>query len=189
MEPFTRLETLIQQRWSPRAMSGEAIEDHDLMTLFEAARLAPSSYNSQPWRFIYAKRNTNYWNGFFDLLVDFNKQWACHAAALVLIASRKNFEHNQKYAPTHSFDTGAAWENLARQACAMGYVVHGIAGFDYNKARSFLNIPDHFQIEAMCAIGKKGSLDQLPEAMRKDEHRREKKPLDQIVAEGKWIFN
>ena len=49
---------LMLNRWSPRAMSGEEISDEDLMRLFEAARWAPSSYNGQPWRFIYAKRNT-----------------------------------------------------------------------------------------------------------------------------------
>jgi len=188
MEAFPRLEGIIKERWSARAMSGEIISDHELMTLFEAARHAPSSFNSQPWRFIFAKKNTPYWQTFFDLLVDFNKQWACNASALILIISRKNFEHNEKYSPTHSFDTGAAWENLALQGYAMGLVVHGIAGFNYQKAQADLNIPDSYQIEAMCAVGKKGSLDVLPEAIQKEEHRREKKSLKDLVSEGKFIF-
>ena len=51
-------------------MTGEDIDDDDLMSLFEAARWAPSSYNNQPWRFIYAKRNTESWNKLFDLLYE-----------------------------------------------------------------------------------------------------------------------
>ncbi|MGA9229686.1 MAG: nitroreductase family protein, partial [Nitrosotalea sp.] len=65
---------LIVNRWSPRSFVSEEISDKELFSLFEAARWAPSSSNSQPWRFIYAKRNSKNWNVFFNLLVDFNKQ-------------------------------------------------------------------------------------------------------------------
>lgn len=47
-------------RWSPRAMSGEEVTNDELFSLFEAARWAPSSFNNQPWRFVYAKKNTDY---------------------------------------------------------------------------------------------------------------------------------
>ena len=70
---------LLLHRWSPRAMSGEEISDTELMRLFEAARWAPSSYNGQPWRFIYAKRNSEPWDKLFSLMVDFNKSWAKNA--------------------------------------------------------------------------------------------------------------
>jgi nitroreductase len=188
MEKPPLLESLIKERWSARAMSGEPLSEKELMTLFDAARQAPSSYNSQPWRFIYAKKETPHWNDFFNLLVDFNKQWACNASVLVIILSRNNFEHNEKYAPTHSFDTGAAWENLALQGCGMGLVVHGIAGFNYEKTKELLSIPDSYSIEAMCAIGKKGKIECLPQAIQKEEHRREKKPLKDLISEGKFVF-
>ena len=70
---------MILHRWSPRAMSGEEISDTELMRFFEAARWAPSSYNGQPWRFIYAKRNSEHWDKLFNLMVDFNKFWAKNA--------------------------------------------------------------------------------------------------------------
>src|SRR3990167_10919926 len=104
---------LILNRWSSRAMSGEKLTDQELMPLFEAARWAPSSYNAQLWRFLYAKRNTENWNVFFDLLVEGNKTWAKNASALILVISRKNYEFNEKPAVTNRFDAGAAWENLA----------------------------------------------------------------------------
>jgi nitroreductase len=59
---------LLLHRWSPRAMSGEEISDTELMRLFEAARCTPSSYNGQPWRFIYAKRNSEQWDKLFNLM-------------------------------------------------------------------------------------------------------------------------
>src|SRR5213594_1415571 len=99
---------LIINRWSPRAMSGEPISDVQLMTLFEAARWAPSSYNNQPWRFIYAKRNSKHWDTILNLLVDFNKQWCANASALVVIISKKTFDYNGKPSVTHQFDSGAA---------------------------------------------------------------------------------
>lgn len=111
---------LILNRWSPRAMSGETISDKELMSLFEAARWAPSSYNNQPWRFIYAKRGTEHWNTLFNLLVDANKEWANKAAVLIVVVSANNFVYNNKPSRTHSFDTGAAWENLALQGYAQG---------------------------------------------------------------------
>src|SRR4030088_2645180 len=109
------IDSLFLDRWSPRSMSGEEISEEDLLTLFEAARWAPSSYNNQPWRILYARRYTECWPLFFDLLVDFNKSWVKDAAALLVFISKTNFEHNGKPSITHAFDTGAAWQNLALQ--------------------------------------------------------------------------
>jgi nitroreductase len=136
------------------------------MSLFEAARWAPSSYNNQPWRFIYAKKNTIHWNRLFNLLVEFNKIWAKNAAALAVIISHKLFEYNGKPSITHQFDTGAAWENLAIEASTQGLATHGIQGFDYEKARVDLKVPEDYDIVAMIAIGKQGLRENLPPELR-----------------------
>ena len=143
-------------RWSPRAMSGETLSDEELMPLFEAARWAPSAYNAQQRRFLYAKRDTQNWSVFFELLVEANKIWCKNAAVLVVVISRKNFEHNEELSPTNVFDTGAAWENLALEGTFRGLVTHGMQGFDYDKARSVLKVPDNYEVCAMIAIGKNG---------------------------------
>ena len=85
------IEPLLLDRWSPRAMSGEEISEEELMRLFEAARWAPSSFNAQQWRALYARRGTQHWQIFFDLLVDANKAWAKNAAALVVFIFAKKF--------------------------------------------------------------------------------------------------
>ena len=175
---------LIINRWSPRAMSGEELTDAELMPLFEAARWAPSSYNGQPWRFIYAKKNTAHWNKMFNLLGDWNKQWCKNAAALVVIIARKNFEHNNQPARTYALDTGAAWENLALEGTARGLVVHGMEAFDYEATRNELEIPSDYEVLAMAAIGKRGKKEDLPQQMREGEFPSDRKPLNKIVMQG-----
>ncbi len=175
---------LIHNRWSPRSMTGEELSDEELFPLFEAARFAPSSYNAQPWRFLYAKRNTPAWQKFFDLMIDFNKSWTKNAAALVVIVSRNNFEHNDKPAPTHSFDAGAAWMSLALEGTNRGLAVHGMQGFDYELAKKTLEVPDGYTVEAMAAIGKRAPKENLPKEMQEKEFPFDRKPLKDILMEG-----
>jgi len=177
---------LILNRWSPRSMTGEKLTNQELMPLFEAARWAPSSYNAQLWKFLYAKRNTENWKDFFGLLVKGNKIWAKNAAVLVVVISRKNYEYNEKPAVTNKFDAGAAWENLALEGGSRGLVVHGMEGFDYAGAREVLRIPDDFDVLAMVAIGKRGKKEDLPENLREAELPSNRRPLNEIVIEGKF---
>ena len=179
-----RINSLILNRWSPRSMTGETLSDDDIMSLFEAARWAPSSSNNQPWRFIYAKRNTEHWDRFFNLLMEGNKIWAKNAALLIVVISRKNFEFNEKPAITHQFDAGSAWENLALEASSRGIVAHGMQGFDYKKAGVDLAIPPDFEVMAMIAIGKKGSTEILPPELQEKEKLTNRKPLKEIIMEG-----
>ena len=182
------VDELFLDRWSPRAMSGEAVSDEELMTLFEAARWAPSSYNNQPWRILYARRDTEHWGVFFGLLVEGNQNWVKDAAALLLFVSKETFDFNGKPYPTHSFDTGAAWENLALQATMLGLVAHGMQGFDYERARAELHIPEGFRVEAMVAVGRPGDPAQLPEKLREREAPSGRKSLAEITREGPFSF-
>lgn len=154
------------------------------MPLFEAARWAPSSYNNQPWRFLYAKRDTEHWDRFFGLLVPFNQSWTKRAAALVVILSKKTFDHNGKPSRTHSLDTGAAWENLALEARARGLVAHGMEGLDYEAARRLLGVPDEYDVEAMVAVGKPGKKEDLDPALQERETPSDRRPMREIVMEG-----
>lgn len=178
-----KIENFFRDRWSPRAMSGETISKMDLMSLFEAARWAPSSYNNQPWRFLYAFRDTQWWSTYFNLLVEFNQSWAKNAAALVVMVSKKTFDNGEP-SLTHSFDAGSAWGQLALQASIKNLVAHGMQGFDYDKAREVLHIPSDYQVEAMCAIGKLGKKEDLPEAMRSKETPSLRKRVVEIALEG-----
>ena len=177
---------LILHRWSPRSMTGESISEGELMSLFEAARWAPSSYNNQPWRFLYAKRDTPPFSQFFYLLVDFNKEWCKMAAVLGVIASQAILEKTKKPAITHALDTGAAWENLALEGHARNLVVHGMQGFNYEKAKTSLNIPEEFQVLAMFAIGKRALPENLIEELLKKEKPTSRKKVTEFAFEGSW---
>lgn len=183
-KPENEIDPLFFNRWSPRSMSGEDIGREDLMRLFEAARWAPSSNNNQPWRFLYAHRDTDAWAVFFDLLVEANRTWAKRAAALIVVVSKKTFDHNGKPSITHSYDTGAAWQSAALQGSRMGLVVHGMQGFNYDKARAVLNVPDEFQVEAMIAVGKPGMKEDLPPALQEREFPSGRKNVSEIAFEG-----
>jgi len=184
--PNYPIHTLILNRWSPRSMTGEEMTDDELLPLFEAARWAPSSFNSQPWRILYAKRNTPEWDVFYDLLIDFNKQWTKNAAALVVFVSRDTFEKNNKPSITHSYDTGAAWMALALEGSSRGYVVHGMSGFDFDRARNDLDVPKGYTVEAMAAIGKRAPKKNLPEEIQEKEKPSDRKPLNEIIFPGKF---
>jgi nitroreductase len=160
------------------------VSDEQMMSLFEAARWAPSSFNAQLWRFVYAKRGTPYFQKFFDLLVPFNQLWTKNASFLVLIISRKKFTYNDQPSRTHSFDAGAAWENLALEGSMQGLVVHAMEGFNYDKAREVCAIPDDYSIEAMIAIGKQGLITDLPEELREREFPSDREPLQTFLFEG-----
>lgn len=175
------ISSIILNRRSLRSMNGEVIDDNQLMSLFEAARWAPSSYNNQPWRFIFGKKDTRHFDTLFSLLVEANQSWCKNAAVLVCVASKTTFDRNDKPSITHSFDTGTAFENLLLEGCQQNLIVHGMQGFDYEKAKTVLSIPDDYKVEAMIAIGKPASKELL-----ENEVTTSRKPLEEIVFEGNF---
>lgn len=186
--PDHAIESIFIRRWSPRAMSGKPLAEAELMRLFEAARWAPSTYNEQEWRFLYAHRDTQHWAKFFGLLAEPNQAWCGAASVLVVVLSHKVFERNGKPNPVHTFDSGAAFENLALQGSEMGLVVHGMAGFDQDKARVELAVPEDFDVEAMIALGHPGDPADLPEEIREREQPSQRKPVREIICEGPFAF-
>ena len=183
------VDPLILNRWSSRAMSGEDVAEEELMSLFDAARWAPSAFNEQPWRFVYVRKGTEQWDNIFSTLVEFNQSWVKNASVMVAIISSKNSSHNDKPFKTHSFDTGAAWQNLALQAMANGLVCHGMSGFDFDAATSALGISDNFELHMIAAIGKPGDKEKLPFDLQEREVMSSRKDLAEFVFEGKFDYS
>ncbi len=181
------VEELFLQRWSPRAFDGSPVADADLKTLFDAARWAPSAFNYQPWRLLYAKRGDIYWQRFLDLLLPFNAGWAQHASALVFILSDTLIAPaggEARPSHSHSFDTGAAWALLALQAIRLGYHAHGMTGVDFERARTELRVPDRYRIEAAVAVGRIGDASALPESLQAREHPSDRHPIEHFAFAG-----
>jgi nitroreductase len=182
------IDKIFLERWSPRAFSGEEISEGTLRTLFEAARWAPSSYNSQPWRFLYARRDNTHWDKFLNLLIPFNQSWAKTASALVFIISEETIavpgKEGRVPSHSHSFDAGAAWAYLALQASLMGWQAHGMGGIDYDRVYTELKIPAGFHVEVAVAIGKPGPKTLLPEALQAREVPSGRNLVNSFVYEG-----
>ncbi len=173
------IDSIFVRRWSPRAFTGQGVKHTDFLAIVEAGRLAPSSSNGQPWRFIYAHRDTEDWPHLFELLVPANQEWAKNAALILLIVSKK-FDDQGRESGTQSFDTGAAWGYMALEASRRGTPLHGMGGFDHEKARINFTLGDQYKVEAMTALGIPGNLEGLSEKNRSREKSNSRKPIEEI---------
>jgi nitroreductase len=184
------IEAIFLQRWSPRAFTGEAMPQAELLRIFEAARWAPSSYNSQPWRFLYAHRDTPSWPVFLALLNEGNRGWAQRAAVLMVALSRSVMRpvgaERDIPSHSHSFDAGAAWTQMALQATAMGWHAHAMVGFDMARAFAELNVPTGYRVEAAIALGRQGDKAVLPEPLQQREAPNGREPIENFAFEGSF---
>ncbi|MDC7683767.1 nitroreductase family protein [Asticcacaulis sp. BYS171W] len=182
------VDPVFTDRWSSRALTGEPIGDKDLFTCFEAARWAPSAFNAQPWRFVYAHRDGEGWDALLGLLNTKNRLWAYKASALIAVVSRKDFVFEDQTVPvgSHAFDTGAAWAALAHQAHLLGYSTRAIGGFDRKAAPQVLDLPDNFEAQTFVAIGRRAPLSQLDETFHTQEYPSERRPLETFIFEGRF---
>ena len=191
--PEYDIDPVFTNRWSPRSFTGEPVSDPQLFSLFEAARWAPSANNSQPWRFIYAKNGSEHWSRFLQLANENNQRWAAKAGALVALVSKKTHLRQGDTEPSalrnHSLDAGAAWASLAFQAVHAGLSTHAIGGFDREKARQILGVPDDYHIEILIAVGKRAGLETLDADLHERERPTPRRPLKDFLAEGVFQFN
>lgn len=175
---------LFVERWSPRSFDGSRMSEKDVTTILEAGTWAPSAFNVQPWRFLYAHRETVDWERFLSCLVPFNAEWAKSASVLGFILSDTLSGDPPKPNHSHSFDAGAAWAILSLQATAMGYHTHGMTGVDFEAARRELQVPDRYRVEAAFVIGRMDSPDKLPEKLREREFPSGRRPVSEVAIAG-----
>lgn len=174
----TALHHLIDERWSPRAFSEVEPPPDALRTLFEAANSSASCFNEQPWRFIVARKsNPGQWERVLGILVEKNRQWAQAAPVLGFSAAKKTFTRNGAPNRFGLHDAGMALSTMMIEAVALGLRVHGMGGFDPDKARELFHVPEEFEVGAAFAIG-------YPAESRPEERKRN--PISRIVFENDW---
>ncbi len=182
------IDPMFTERWSPRAFSGEDLPVETLMSFFEAARWAPSSYNSQPWRFVWGRRGTPHFDTLLGLLSGANPDWCKNASALVFIISCETMTVPGKDEPvpsrTHSFDAGSGYMSLSLQAHLAGWYTHGMVGLNFAQAAETLRVPLGFNVEMALAIGRLGDPATLAEGLRAREMPNTRKPIAESVFEG-----
>ena len=179
---------LLARRWSPRAFENRAVPDDMLMKCFEAARWAPSCYNDQPWRFIYAHReNEKAFQLIVDSLVDKNRLWAAKAPVLMIGVAKTHFRHNDTINAHARYDLGQALAAFSFQATSLGLHVHQMAGFSAEKAAANLDIPEGYEAVTAVAVGYAGDAEQLDEKLRAMElSPRTRILLEELVHQNSW---
>ncbi|MCX8999481.1 nitroreductase family protein [Rhizobiaceae bacterium BDR2-2] len=184
------VDPLFLNRWSPRAFTGEAVPEKDLLTILDAARWAPSAFNSQPWRFVYGIKGTPAFDTLLGLLNDFNQSWAKDAGAVVVLLSKTHLLPPGASAEvpsySHTLDAGAAWGIAALQATRLGYFTHGMTGVHFDKVQETLGVPDGHRAELAFVVGKRGDKSKLPEGLAAREEPSPRKPLAELAFEGSF---
>lgn len=158
----------IQERWSARAFSTRSVQQDDLYALIEAASLAPSAMNEQPWRFILGD-NPDDLSILKQSLFPSNHDWAQHAPMLIALCTKKTTTFNGKDNFYSRFDAGAAWAFLSLEANRRNLIAHAIGGFDKQLIHDHYSIEDDFEVVLMIAIGYPGDIHALSEKYQERE--------------------
>ena len=174
----------ILEHWSPRSLTGDPIPREELFAIFEAARFAPSSYNEQPWRLIYAERGTPEFDKFKTILMEVNWIWAQKASALAMLVGKDDLTHNSEPNKCTAFDCGCAWGFMALEATRRGYVLNAMIGYFPEEAIDLIGIPEGYAPQVVIAVGKLAPRDFLPDELAEREYPKPRKPQQEYVFEG-----
>jgi len=175
----------LEVRRAYRALRSDAIPSEVLQRLVEAAHLAPSSGNNQPWRII-----TVVEKGVLEKLkttLSGGNYWAQKAPAIAAFVTNPAWSMrmgDRVYAP---FELGMAAMAYQMQAFSEGLYAHPIAGFNAETAKKVLNIDTENILETLIILGYPGEVTELTEKHQELENsQRSRKPLDEIAAFNTW---
>lgn len=172
------LDTLTE-RWSPRAFDTDhALAENALLASFEAARWSPSAGNTQPWRFIIARRGTESFAKIAATLVGFNADWAGAASALVVNLAVLESATGEPYRWAE-YDLGQAVAHFSVQAHSEGLYVHQMGGFDGDAIVEQFGLDATLRPVSVMTVGKLGVPEQLAEPLKE----RELAPRSRIAVE------
>ncbi|MBU1937181.1 nitroreductase family protein [bacterium] len=145
---------LLEQRKATRSISQEPLPENIIEELIEAARLTPSCYNNQPWRFLFLETPDALAKG-RDALSSGNRAWAERAPLLVVGYSRREddcvLKDGRAY---HEFDLGMSVMNLMLAATSCELVARPMAGFNPEKIKQAFQLDGDAQPLVMLVIGK-----------------------------------
>ncbi len=182
------IETLILNRWSPRAFLDKKVPDEEWRAVLDAAHWAPSSNNEQPWRFLVASQPETL-KKVQACLTERNQRWANRAPILIVVLSKPVYSRDGSKNHWHSFDAGAAWGYLALEAKHRGMIAHAMAGFSREKVMEACRVPQDWGLHAVVALGYQAPADHLPEDLKKRENPSLRKPLESLWREGEFDFD
>lgn len=177
---------ILAERWSPRSYDTNfEVTAHDLTSILEAARWAPSANNGQPWRFSVAKRGTDLHGKVVAGLSGFNAAWAPAASALVVVSVLKTNADGSAHRSAH-YDAGLAVANLTIQAQELGLHTHQMMGIDHAAIHQSLGLDENLEVLVIVTVGKVAPAEQLEgPAYEREIQPRVRQALEDIVLHGK----
>ena len=159
---------ILAERWSTRIYDPAApLDEAALASALEAARWAPSASNTQPTRFIVARRGTATHAAVMDALMGFNQVWAGDASALVVFAAATTIDG--KAMTWAEYDAGQTAAHFTVQAHASGLYTHQMGGFHRDAIAAAFGFGDDLVAMTVMAVGALGDVDAAPEALRARE--------------------
>ncbi len=162
----------IDKRRAFRSLEKTEIDEKLIRELAKSASLSPSCFNKQPWRFVFVKGRDKLEELYSSLSK--GNEWAYYSSMIIAVISEKKLDCIVKSREYYLFDTGMASAFIILRATEIGLVAHPIAGFDEDKAKKILKIPDDMQLIAMIIVGKKSSKlnSELSDYQKKSEKER-----------------
>jgi len=161
----------IYERRAFRSLEPIPITNELINDLAESAQLAPSCFNNQPWRFVFAYE-PNILEKLHSALSGGNA-WAFKASLIVAVFSTKDYDCLVKSREYYLFDTGMATAFLILRATEMGLIAHPIAGFDEEIVKGVLEIPEDVTVITLVIIGKRSET--ISSVLSNEQVRQEKK--------------
>ncbi len=172
----------IQERRAYRSLKPVEIKPELVADLAGCVRLAPSCYNNQPWRLVFVKGETAL-QAMHDALAKGN-EWARAASMIVAVCTRKDLDCVSSGREYYLYDSGIGIAFLILRATELGLVAHPIAGYDEDKAKRILEIPEDFTCANLVIVGARSdAVNPLvsEEQAEVEKERPERMPVDQFA--------
>jgi nitroreductase len=174
----------IKERRAYRSLERLQITEEIIKDLAESASLTCSCFNKQPWNFVFVQDDDKLLE-MREALSEGNK-WAYHASMIIAVFTKEDLDCVVKEREYFLFDTGMAVGMMILRATELGLVAHPIAGYNENKAKEILKIPQEMRLITLVIVGKHSDeiRDELSEDMAKGERQR---PPRKSFDEFAWI--
>lgn len=159
---------LIKKRYSVRGFKNTAVEPEKLKSVMEAARLAPSAVNFQPWKFfvITDRKILN------ELSKTYSREWFKTAPTCIVACGNHQISWKRSDGKDHcDIDVAIVVEHIMLAATELGLGTCWVCNFDAKMCAEILNLPKELEPVAMIPIG-------YPDTIAVEKKR---KPIEEIV--------
>lgn len=176
----------IESRRAYRALDSGPIAEDVLLRLAQAAHLAPSSNNNQPWRIVTVVEPKRL--GAVKESLTPGNYWARKASAITAFATKAEWSSRLDGGRDLAwFELGMAAMAYQLQAVEEGLRVHPIIGFDAEAAKKAIGLPQDVTLEVLVVLGYPGESSGLSEKhLASESSARKRKPLEEVAAFDSW---